>query len=157
MATKRCTELEVAWKRCPIVFQGHTSKMIDLTSGSHFATLQSSLVIPWYKAVKHLRTKIRKPCFCPSEIASCIKYFCCVSYKNHHMLLISFSYSVHFFEYGMVNKTFLCWPFQWNADIQSLARFMSSACRMARCRHRSWSTAEVRSRVGGFQRSLTPQ
>ena len=25
MATKWCTKLEVAWKRCPVVFQGHTS------------------------------------------------------------------------------------------------------------------------------------
>ena len=25
MATKWCTKLEVAWKRCPIVFQGHPS------------------------------------------------------------------------------------------------------------------------------------
>ena len=51
MATKWCTELEVAYKRCPIVFQGHLSnfkvtpdkKIIDFEPNWAFLDCNSSL------------------------------------------------------------------------------------------------------------------
>ena len=47
LATKWCTKLEVAWKRCPIIFQGHSSnckvtrlkKSLILTQIRRFRTL----------------------------------------------------------------------------------------------------------------------
>ena len=54
MATKWCTKLEVALKRCPIVFQGHTSnckvtrlkKIIDFDPNWAFPDCNSSLNSP---------------------------------------------------------------------------------------------------------------
>ena len=54
MATKWCIKLEVALKRCPIVFQGHLSnfkvtrlkKSSNLTQIGRFRTLNSSLNTP---------------------------------------------------------------------------------------------------------------
>ena len=59
MATKWCAKLEVAWKRCPIVFQGHKSnfevtrlkKVIDFDPNWAFpdcnSSLNSPMVIEW--------------------------------------------------------------------------------------------------------------
>ena len=53
--TKCCTKLEVAWKRCPIVFQGHPSnfkvtgvkKLPILTWIERFRTVTSVWIYPW--------------------------------------------------------------------------------------------------------------
>ena len=55
MAKKWCTKLEVALKRCPIVFQGHPSnfkvtrllKSSNLTQIGHFRTLTQVLIHQW--------------------------------------------------------------------------------------------------------------
>ena len=55
MATKWCTKLEVALKRCPIVFQGHPSnfkvtqlkKLSNLTQIGHFRTVTPAWIHPW--------------------------------------------------------------------------------------------------------------
>ena len=55
MATKWCTKLEVAWKRCPIVFQGHPSnckvtrlkKSSILTQIRHFRTVTPVWIHQW--------------------------------------------------------------------------------------------------------------
>ena len=54
MATKWCTKLEAAWKRCPIVFSGHTSnckvtrlkKIVDFDLNLVFPDCNSSLNPP---------------------------------------------------------------------------------------------------------------
>ena len=55
MATKWCTKLEVVWKRCPIVFQGHQSnckvtqllKTSNLTQIGRNSSLNSSMATKW--------------------------------------------------------------------------------------------------------------
>ena len=55
MATKWCTKLEVAWKRCPIVFEGHTlsfkvtglKKSSILTRIGRFRTVTPVLIHRW--------------------------------------------------------------------------------------------------------------
>ena len=57
MATKWCTKLEVALKRCPIVFQGHPSnckvtrlkKSSILTQIGHFRTVTPALIHRWLR------------------------------------------------------------------------------------------------------------
>ena len=55
MATKWCTKLEVAWKRCPVVFQGHTTsckvtrlkKSSILTQNGRFRTVTPAWIHRW--------------------------------------------------------------------------------------------------------------
>ena len=57
MATKWCTKLEVALKRCPVVFQGHPSnfkvtrlwKLSNLTQIGHFRTLTQVWTHQWLR------------------------------------------------------------------------------------------------------------
>ena len=57
MATKRCTKLEVAWKRCPIVFEGHPSnfkvtrlkKSSILTQIKRFRTVTPVWIHQWLR------------------------------------------------------------------------------------------------------------
>ena len=57
MAKKWCTKLEVALKRCPIVFQGHPSnfkvtrlkKLLNLTQIGHFRTVTQVWINQWLR------------------------------------------------------------------------------------------------------------
>ena len=67
MATKWCTKLEVAWKRCSIVFQGHTSnykvtwlkKSSNLTQIGRFRTATPVWIHWWLWNVASLKQQRR--------------------------------------------------------------------------------------------------
>ena len=78
MALKWCTKLEVAWKRCPIVFQSHPSnfkvtrdrKSPILTRIEHFQTVIPVRINRWFwKDTKNWSSTKKVPhCFSRSSI-----------------------------------------------------------------------------------------
>ena len=72
MGTKRCTKLEVALKRCPIVFQGHPSNFkvarllnsSNLTQIGHFRTVTPIWFTNGYKMIHKAWSIIEKMPYC---------------------------------------------------------------------------------------------
>ena len=77
MATKWCIKLEVALKRCPIVFQGHTSNCKVIV----FSCDQAAL---WM--VQSVRLSVRLS-VCPSVCPSVTPFWLC----SHHHIIMKFS------------------------------------------------------------------
>ena len=76
MATKCCTKLEVAWKRCPIVFQGHPSNFKVtrdnispiLTRIERFWTVNPVWIHQWLRNAAQRLTYYRRSAFLFSKV-----------------------------------------------------------------------------------------